>query len=122
MEERNCIKPSQSREHTLTIDQKASEKKTNKRKRKLDQQARGEYEYSNDALEQHNKSSDQTRHADARERNRQPENHAGGGQIEQDQREQELPEAGDGGYEPDESVNNASEHQRWHETQRKDIK
>ena len=75
----------------------------------------------NHSLEQHHQRAHQARHAHRLERDRQPQDQTRRRQVEHHEHEHELPEARDGGHEPDERVDDATEEEGRDEAEREDV-
>jgi hypothetical protein len=74
------------------------------------------------SLEQHNHRANQTRDTRVRACDGDEQNHACRGQIEKYKRENKLPESCHCRNEADQSIHDATEEQRRHNAQRKDVK
>lgn len=115
MEKRDGVEPLQNRRHRLSVDEQArKEEATNCIGISC-------YENKQDSLEQHDQCPDQTRQTRALECNGQQQYHTRSCQVEQHQREYKLPERGNGGNQPNETIHYTAKQKRWYQTQWKDI-
>ena len=99
MEERKCMQPLQRRAQCSPVDQQPSEEE----------------------IEQHHKGADQTRYADRLEGDREHEDNAGSGEVEQNEGEHELPEARHGGHQADQPIYDTAEHEWRDKTQGENV-
>jgi len=94
------MQPLKGRHNRLAVDQQSCEQKTNEGQA-INQTPSEESRMSANSLEQHDQSSDQARDTDACKSDGQPQDHAGGGEVEKDKGKHEFPEAWHSWHKPD---------------------